>query len=146
MDSKEHDDYVGTYAIKGQKITLDNITKHFYAATIVPIGVSYYSDDMHENCFLTAKAIKSAFGGNMVYAFLCSLDEEQKGLELMPHGIVIKDGKIVDPISNHLNPDKEQFYLLPKKVKKGTILYGETMKLTHNDLYSLFPQMVKQIL
>ena len=146
MEHKEHDDYVGTYAIKGEKITLDNITKHFYAATIAPMGITSYTEEMQENCFLAAKAVKSIFGGDMVYAFLCSLDEEQKKLQLIPHGIVIKDGNIVDPISHHLHPKQDMFYLLPKKVKKGKILYGETMKLSQNDLYSLFPKMVKQVL
>ncbi len=148
MRNPECDDLVGNYKIGGKKLTLYTIAKHFYFASIVPVGMPYYnSEQISGKCFATAEVVKRFYGGDAVHAFVCTLDEEGKDLQLMPHGIVIKDSIIIDPLNNHIHPDESIPYLLPKKIKKAeTLLSIDYISLTKEQLYSIFPRDYREVL
>ncbi len=155
MEVLEYDDIIGNYAIKGKILTVETIAKQFYFASIVPHpllnkeGKPVYNEEMENECFATARLIKEAHGGIIVNAFVIAIARQgSDDLKLIPHGIVIKDSQIIDPISQYKYPNGEMAYLIPKKIRKSSQvehIIGNFITLSKEGLNTLFPTYIKTI-
>ena len=151
MENIEQNDIVGNYKIKGKVLTLEAIAEQFFFASFVPkpllltgkLDQPYYDKMIHQECFATALAMQKVIGGKVVYSFVCGLDSEgSSDLKLTPHGIIIKDKEIIDPINYNISSDREVPYLIPKRIIKPKLIklvQGNFITLSKEEFDTLFP-------
>ena len=158
MGNIEHNDIIGNYKIKGKVLTLEAIAEQFYFTSIIPqpfllMGKPdqpYCDKLMYGKCFSMAIVMQKAIGGTIVNAFIISsVSEDSTDLTLVPHGIIIKDNKIIDPINHHAHPGSEIPYLIPKRIRKpklSKLIVCNYITLTKDKFNTLFPTYINKII
>lgn len=140
-------DIVGTYAVNGELITLENIHEHYKYIHAKPEGIKHYFEEMNGNCFAIAELIKNFYpNGEIAYVFMIGRTSSQENnMEtLIPHAVLIEGDTVIDPITAAVPLYRETMegaeYLIPIKKGKVTCVPTERMMIDKHEFRSKFDE------